>query len=83
MTYKEIVDTFKGMGKFSKIIFKYGLLCVTAIVTAAICFRISAGTLMNYYSAMDIAGQLVKCVNPCLGIICLGIVLFESTGRDE
>ena len=81
MTYKEIIGTFKGISKPSRLILKYGLLTVAAILTAAICFYISAGALLNYYVAMDVAAQLAKCVNPCLGIICLGIVLFESAGR--
>ena len=36
---------------------------------------------MNYYSAMDISEQLFKCVNPSIGIIGLGIILFECACR--
>jgi len=83
MTYKKIIETFSGMGRHSKLILKYGLLAVLATVTAAVCFYIAAGTLLNYYSAMSIAGQLAGCVNPCLGVICLGIILFESVRKYD
>jgi hypothetical protein len=80
-TYKMIAETFGTMSKYSKFILKYGSVYLLALVTASWAFRIAAGYMMNYYSAMDISEQLFKCVNPSIGIIGLGIILFECACR--
>jgi|LSQX01.1.fsa_nt_gb hypothetical protein len=76
-TYKNIVETFGCMSKYSKFILKFGAFYVIALATASLAFHIAAGRLTDYYYAMDISQQLFKCVNPSIGIIGLGIILFE------
>lgn len=76
-TYKMIAEAFGSMSKYSKFILKYGSIYILALVTASWAFNIAAGYFMNYYNAIDISQQLFKCVNPSVGIIGLGIILFE------
>ncbi len=80
-TYTMISAAWQSMTKYSKIIIKYGGLFVIAILTAAISFHIIAGNLVDYYTAMDISDQLFKCLNPSVGVIGLGVILFECASH--
>ncbi len=77
--YNYISEAMASLNCYSKRVLKFGGIYLLAVVTAAIGFYISAGYLMNYYSAIFISSQLVSCLNPCVGVIGLGVILFECS----
>ena len=73
----KIHEFARELKRASKRIIKYVGILILILYTLAVVTYLLAGRGIDYYVALDISQQLMKCINPCIWIAGLGILFFE------
>lgn len=80
---KGISEKLTQISPESKRLIKLGILIFILLYSASLFFYICAGREFEYYFAMRISSELANIIKPSMGIIMLGVILFESVSREE
>ncbi|HZJ78622.1 MAG TPA: hypothetical protein VFD52_07500 [Clostridia bacterium] len=75
---KTIFQMYGSFLKITKTIIKLGLILILLLYTSAVVTYILAGIKFDYYPAMSIAQQLSSSACRSVGVLGLGVILFES-----
>lgn len=73
-----IYAVYRDLQEYTKAVLIFSSLYLFLIAVSCIGFYISAGTLLDYYTAIQIVNDLISAFRACIGISVLGAIATES-----
>lgn len=76
-TAGEVRDMLRQVNPYSRWIVRIGSLIVFTVYTAALLVRVCAGRYIDYYTAVNLCGELLACGKECVGAVYVPAMLLE------